>query len=1035
MKKIILINIILIINIFNAFNCNSQLNELLKQSWRWRSYDVNDGLPSKNIYDLIVTPKGPIWAVTGKGICYFNDYYWVTVGSEQTFNKPWLRTNNDQNDGLYCIDYFYKMYHITKTKIDSTDFKYNNKHINILDVAAKDSNKIIFTGFFDNDTIVYMFQKTDNNITIIENEKMNCFGKVSTLGKILNMNVLISSNNYGVYLVNDSLLKFIDESSKVIFSDPNLDIIKNSHLFKFGINKLIFLAGRLYPYNGVWEYDIAKSELKSLIKPKKSEFLNIAMNSKGEIIVLDIHQKLIFRNIKGIIEKLSLDFVNSTIYQIKFDNNDNLWIRTDLGLYFINIQSNLWTYINKTSKKFNEINMIAKSKDNEYLLATNDGIQIDSNLIIKQLSSISNIKLNTVTSICKDSSGNIWVVSGASFKGAFKYDGKKWYYYGKNELLPFQNYHKVICDYKGNVWFLPLSFNGLTNLGVYFFDGNKFNEFGKGILSNGKIYDMVFDSTKYVFGSSLGIFISKNGKIKQVENFGNINSWEVFSLAIDLKDRIWFAGRVNTPGYLDSNLKSVYPEVFFKNDVKTVWDLEFDKAGRLWITTRNGLFVYHDGIVTQFDKTNGLSHSLLWPLLIDNDKVFIGTSGAGVSILNVNSFNKNNNILIKLRSLESNNDNILFGLELFSHYLSPVHLQKFFRYKIDNEEFSDWELWYSNKIVFAQDISGGKHNLTIEALSGFDYFQKTKAVFPFEITKPFYKSMTFRVILISISLLITFAFLLILRLKVITKAKRLVEEKNKEITESANLLENQKEIISNQNHSLRESLALRTKMISIISHDIKNPLSLLARNSEMIQDSSISLTKEELNQKLESNLSTINKIALLLDDMLQWARNQASGAASELKPVNFEFIISKIKKIFHNSIELKRLNFITDIDEKIELIVDENMLESILRNIISNAIKFTPENGIIQIRLSESEYYYIISILDSGVGMTETQLSNLFKINVLSTEGTFNEKGSGYGLVIAREFVGWLGGLLEVSSHLNLGTKFRIKLPKLLDYD
>jgi signal transduction histidine kinase len=812
-------------------------------------------------------------------------------------------------------------------------------------------------------------------------------------------------------------------------------IIQNSNLFKLGTNKLIFLAGKIYPYHAVWEYDMPKSKLRKLIKPDKDEFIDITMNSKGEIIVLENNQKLIYRNSKGIIEKLSLDFINSTIYQVKYDNDDNLWIRTDLGLYFINIQSNLWSYLKQNNNKFNEINSITKIDDNEYWFSTGDGIIIDSNSVIKKISSINNIKLNITTGTCKDSSGNIWVVSGATFKGAFKYDGNNWQYYGKNEILPFQNYHKVICDYKGNVWFIPIAFNGLNNQGMYFFDGQKFNQFGNDTLKYGKFYDMVFDSSKYVFGSSNGLYIYKDGVINYINNLGNVNSPEVFKLALDEDNRIWFAGRINTPGYLDSNLNPVYPEVFYNNDVKTVWDLEFDKTGKLWIATRNGLFVYSKGIVTQFDKTSGLSHSLIWPLLIDNDKVLIGTTGGGISILNTNNFNKNNNIIIKLNSLQTGKDNILFGIELFAHYLSPIHLQKFFRYKIDNEEFSEWELWYSKKIVFAKDISEGNHKLTIEALSGLDFSKKTQAEFAFEITRPFFESRTFIVILISISLLIILAVLLIIRLKVITKSKKMVEEKNKEITESAKLLENQKEITSNQNHQLMESLALRTKMISIISHDIKNPLSLLARNSELIQINSNLLSREELNLKLENNLLSINKIAALLDDMLQWARLQASGIASEPTQINFENLISKIKKIFQNSIITKKLNLIISNKENVELIVDENMLESVLRNLISNAIKFSPENGLIQIKLSETEYYYLISVQDSGVGMTETQISNLFKINVLSTEGTFNEKGSGYGLVIAKEFVGWHGGLLEVQSKLNLGTKFIVKLPKLLTSD
>jgi len=127
------------------------------------------------------------------------------------------------------------------------------------------------------------------------------------------------------------------------------------------------------------------------------------------------------------------------------------------------------------------------------------------------------------------------------------------------------------------------------------------------------------------------------------------------------------------------------------------------------------------------------------------------------------------------------------------------------------------------------------------------------------------------------------------------------------------------------------------------------------------------------------------------------------------------------------------IDIINDVPENYHIIADENLLKTILRNLINNAVKFTPRNGMVSINLNKDDKETEISIKDTGIGLSESELKNIFKIDkIYSKPGTNNEKGSGLGLILCKEFVEKHGGKIWVESELEVGSVFKFTIPKII---
>jgi PAS domain S-box-containing protein len=239
------------------------------------------------------------------------------------------------------------------------------------------------------------------------------------------------------------------------------------------------------------------------------------------------------------------------------------------------------------------------------------------------------------------------------------------------------------------------------------------------------------------------------------------------------------------------------------------------------------------------------------------------------------------------------------------------------------------------------------------------------------------------------------------------------------------------EAIRKYSEELRESNASKDKMFSIIAHDLRTPFNGLLAFSDILSSDFDSLTKEEIHEYIGVIKDLSQNTFNLLEKLLQWSRLQTGRM--EFNPTEFPLhqIVDAVINLFTANARGKNIELIYNPDPPLNIFGDQNMINAILRNITSNAIKFTPENGSVKIsalKLSDKMGEVIIS--DTGVGINSCDLPKLFRVEKQhSTTGTKGETGTGLGLLLCKEFVERHGGTIRVESEIGKGSRFIFTIP------
>lgn len=223
----------------------------------------------------------------------------------------------------------------------------------------------------------------------------------------------------------------------------------------------------------------------------------------------------------------------------------------------------------------------------------------------------------------------------------------------------------------------------------------------------------------------------------------------------------------------------------------------------------------------------------------------------------------------------------------------------------------------------------------------------------------------------------------------------------------------------------------KDKFFSIISHDLRSPLSGIMSILEMIVADFESLEDDELREILSEAAKSSKNIYTLMENLLEWARLQTGKMHFAPQNISLTSLLNSIKDLYSQKLKEKGISLNFEFEPEFLAYADQQMTETVLRNLISNAIKFTPESGLIIVSLDSSGDDILIKVKDTGVGMNENQVSKLFKLEMThSTAGTSGERGTGLGLILVKELVEKQSGKIWVESEVNSGSAFFFTLPK-----
>lgn len=239
----------------------------------------------------------------------------------------------------------------------------------------------------------------------------------------------------------------------------------------------------------------------------------------------------------------------------------------------------------------------------------------------------------------------------------------------------------------------------------------------------------------------------------------------------------------------------------------------------------------------------------------------------------------------------------------------------------------------------------------------------------------------------------------------------------------------QKEEISRQADELKTVNTLKDKIFSVLSHDLRSPIASLTGIMELMDHDMI--TPEEFSEVKDDMNNQLSALGLLLDNLLFWSRSQLNGQIIRKETINIAPLIEQNLKLLDDSAKQKNISLVFNASpNRVNVYADINHADIVIRNLISNAIKFTNPNGKVEVNTQSNENTITISVKDNGIGIDPFIIEQMFTNKLKSNQGTSGEKGTGLGLLLCKDFAEQNDGKLSVTSKPGEGSIFYFTLPK-----
>lgn len=671
---------------------------------------------------------------------------------------------------------------------------------------------------------------------------------------------------------------------------------------------------------------------------------------------------------------------------------------------------------------------------------------------------------NSIISLYRDKKGSMWI--GTFDGGLMEYKNGNFRKFLPDVKNPYSisNRHTwdIIEDSHNNLWVATLT----SGLDLYDRSTGKFYNYphtdkDSQTICDNSLVSLFEDSKHHLYvaaynGVSVLDLDSTDFTVKPVQlkfrhflHSDKTNSLSGNSVNCFFEDKagnIWFGTMATGLDLLDP-LTGKFTNFSTKNGLpgNSIKSILSDDAGNLWLGTNHGLACFNPETrkVITFDKNDGLMNSSLkgHALKTTGGEMFFGGPDGFNSFLpakllsernsnppevvftNFRIFNKpviinerrNGRVILENDISETKAIKLSVKENFFSFefaaldYATPQkNTYSYIMEGFDNE----WINCGTRHEVSYTNLDPGTYTFRVKASNNDGLMSRNDTSIKIVIIPPWWKTLWFRLAVILVALAVIFAIIYI----------RFVRLKNLQ-----RILENS---VAEKTAELNELNASKDKFFSIIAHDLKNPFNTIIGFSELLMESE-RLNDHTLVSKYSDMIhSSAVKTYELLDNLLVWAKTQQGKMTYKPERINLRKIVNSELLSAREIADRKNVLLTADIPATAEVIADYNMLSTILRNLISNGIKFSERYGKVDIKATQAEQKILISVIDKGVGMTTVQLSNLFRIDVESvTKGTNNESGTGLGLIICKDFVEKHNGTIEVSSKPGEGCVFSFGLP------
>ncbi|MFZ5941375.1 MAG: two-component regulator propeller domain-containing protein [Bacteroidota bacterium] len=649
---------------------------------------------------------------------------------------------------------------------------------------------------------------------------------------------------------------------------------------------------------------------------------------------------------------------------------------------------------------------------------------------------------NDVRSIAEDPKGNLWLaVHGKGVDMLDRKTGKFTHYNKENNGLSNDWTYKVLFDYRGDLW-----------VG---------SAWGLNVLTPG---DSIF---RFYF--------------QQPDSTGTLSSSEVSTLWEDEDRQLWIGTSSSLNRYDRENDR--FENIRLPGTGTYICDILSRSDSLLWISTHDGLICYNKrrGSSTVFGSEDGLLCNEFNPRssYIDSTGAFFFGGIEGVDYFHEEKLRFNHrpppviidriSIFNKKVSLSDPdtifsgifNGNKVITLDYNKNYLTIEYKALNFinpeknRYLYILEGLENkWKDAGTKTEAYFPHLQPGHYTFRVIAANNDGIWNPEGASVEIIIRAPWYGTFWARLTLVFLLVGLVYAYSdyrtkimrkqqLVLEKTIqektyelseknrnLDRANQMLLERQDQLEQQSEELKRQQENLVNTNAELQKLNATKDKLFSIIAHDLSNPFNTILGFSNLLESDYLRLSDEERMNFISIINSSSNKVFTLLQHLLMWSRTQTNRIQYNPADLKISDSIAETIRLLSDSLEQKGIGISFEPDADLMVWADPDLVLTTLRNLIGNAVKFTPQKGLIQVTLKKEAGYARITITDNGVGMDEETVSKLLYNDLINpSRGTDGEGGNGLGISLCREFIRINRGKFTIESQPGKGSTFSFTLP------